>query len=66
MAQWLRTLSILPEDLGLVPTICNYSPRGFSDLFWLTQVLHACGAQTTYTKTKHSNIQNKNIGKKLK
>jgi hypothetical protein len=41
MAQWLRALAALPEDLGWIPsthmvatTICSSSSRGSDALFW--------------------------------
>ena len=53
MVSWLRTLTVLPEDQGLIPrTICSFSPRGFSVLFWMPLELHICGAHI-YIQAKH-------------
>lgn len=51
MARWLRALTILLEDPGLVPSThggsqpSNSSPGGPDALFWPSRELHAHGAQ---------------------
>ena len=52
MAQWLRTLTILSEDLGLTPnthmvaiTVCNSSSKGSSVLI-ATDTRYVSGVQT--------------------
>lgn len=45
IAQWLRVLATLPEDLNWIPnthtaaqTICNSNSRGFDAHFWLIHI----------------------------
>lgn len=61
MAQWLRALTVLPEDLGLVPSTCievttisNSGSRIPDAIFWPLKAqdenLHTCTCrQNTYT-----------------
>ena len=50
MAQQLKALTILPEDLGSIPTLTWQFTTLFnsrlreSDTFWPLQALHTCGA----------------------
>lgn len=61
MAQWLKALVTLPEDLGSISSTqivtynCNFSLRGSNTLFWLlwslgTQMM----PQTLMIKAKHA------------
>ena len=56
MVQWLRALVILPEDMGLSPTVVHKSSsRGSDNLFWPpwawdTHEVHInTGRQNTHT-----------------
>jgi hypothetical protein len=49
MAQQLRVLAALTEDLGLLPStymasVCNFTSRGSYALFWPAGLLHPFGA----------------------
>lgn len=66
MFQWLKTLAVLPENLGLNSTThmeahsCyNSSSKGSDARFWLPGVLHTCGT-LTYTQVRHWYTKNKN------
>lgn len=57
-SQWLKTLAVLPENLGLDSTIhmeahsCYHSSSNGSDArFWLPGVLHTCINSLTYDQT---------------
>lgn len=62
MAQLLKALTALPEDLILfsesswqLTTICTSSPRISNDLFWPVWVLHTYSAQIGI-HSKHLNV----------
>lgn len=69
MVQWLRTLAVLLEDLGLIPstnmevtTTCNSRPRQPNTLVWPSWVWLDHGAQIT-CRQKLPYTQDKNKGK---
>lgn len=66
MVQRLRTLAVLAEDPGSVPSTYmvdgnhrNSSSRESSALFWPPLALHTHGAQT-FIQVQHVYTQNKN------
>lgn len=69
MVQWLRSLVVLLEDLGLnsqhpqwLTTICNTTTKG-SDAFWLCWA-HYAGYTQTYMLVKRSfTLKKKRINK---
>ena len=53
MAQWLRALAVLAENLGSHTATHNLLltpiPRGSDALFWPPWALHACGAHNPHS-----------------
>ena len=64
MAQWLRAVAALPEDLGFelptgqVTTICNSVPDDLEPLLASMGIMHIYGAQT-HKQVKHPYTTNK-------
>lgn len=60
MAQWIKVLTALLEDLSSIPGLhvvahnCNCRPRESEALFWLLQGQHTCDAQTQADTHPHT------------
>ena len=56
MAQSLKALAVLAEDLGSIPsthlpTICNFSSKDLNAPFWPLPALHTWGAPKEHSHT---------------